>query len=57
MERTSRIVRSSYERITRLGNELANEDQVQAFIDRQSAASIGASYDWMHQYDAMTTPV
>ena len=57
VERTSRIVRSSYERITRLGNELANEDQVQAFIDRQSAASIGASYDWMHQYDAMTTPV
>jgi flavin-dependent dehydrogenase len=34
VERTSRIVHSSYERITRLGNELADPVQVQAFIDR-----------------------
>jgi salicylate hydroxylase len=57
VERTSRIVRSSYERITRLGSELADPDQLEAFVARQSAASIGASYDWMHRYDAMTVPV
>lgn len=57
LDRTSRIVHASFDRISRLGTELGNPDQVQAFVDRQSAPALGASYDWMHQYDAITTPV
>ena len=57
LDRTSRIVHSSFDRISRLGTELANPAQVKAFMDRQSASALGAAYDWMHQYDAITTPV
>jgi salicylate hydroxylase len=57
LDRTSRIVHSSFDRISRFGTELATPDQVKAFIERQSASMLGAAYDWMHQYDATTTPV
>jgi salicylate hydroxylase len=57
LDRTSRIVHSSFDRISRLGTDLSTPDQVKAFVDRQSASAIGAAYDWMHQYDAMNARI
>jgi salicylate hydroxylase len=57
LERTSRIVDGSYERIVRIGNELADPDQAQAFMDRQFATASGAAYDWIHRYDAISAPL
>jgi len=57
LERTSRIVRGSYDRIVRIGSELADPDQAQAFMDRQFASASGATYDWIHRYDAISAPL
>jgi salicylate hydroxylase len=57
--RTSRIVRSSFDRAQRMRNlELADRAQAKAFMDRQFG-SMGSSdqYDWIHEYDAMSAPV
>ena len=57
--RTSRIVRSSFDRAQRMRNlELADPDQAKIFMDRQFGAT-GASnpYEWIHEYDAMSAPV
>jgi salicylate hydroxylase len=59
LDRTSRIVRSSFDRAQRMRNlELANPDRAKAFMDRQFA-STGSSdqYQWIHEYDAMSAPV
>ncbi len=59
LDRTSRIVRSSFERAQRMRNlELAVPDQAKAFMVRQFG-STGASdpYEWIHEYDAMSAPV
>ena len=45
------------ERIVRIGNELADPDQAQAFMDRQFASASGATYDWIYRYDAMSAPL
>jgi salicylate hydroxylase len=57
LERTSRIVDGSYDRIVRIGSELADPDQAQAFMDCQFASASGATYDWIHRYDAMSAPL
>ena len=59
LDRTSRIVRSSFERAQRMRNlELANPDQATAFMDRQFAgAGSSDQYDWIHEYDALSAPV
>jgi salicylate hydroxylase len=59
LDRTSRIVRSSFDRAQRMRNfELAIPDQATAFMDRQfSSAGPGAQYDWIHKYDAMSAAV
>ena len=59
LDRTSRIVRSSFDRAERMLNlELANPDQAKAFMDRQFASTgLGDQYDWIHEYDAMSASV
>jgi salicylate hydroxylase len=59
LDRTSRIVRSSFDRAQRMRNlELANPDRATAFMDRQfAAAGPGDQYDWIHEYDALSVPV
>ncbi len=59
MGRTSRIVRSSFDRAQRMRNrELANPDQATAFMDRQFASGGHSDqYDWIHQYDALSALV
>ena len=59
LDRTSRIVRSSFDRAQRMRNpELANPDQAKAFMDRQFASAGPAEqYDWVHEYDAMSAAV
>jgi len=57
LERTSRIVRSSHDRIANLGKELGDPDQAEAFMNRQFASASGDAFDWIHHYDAMSVPV
>ena len=59
LDRTSRIVRSSFDRAQRMRNlELANPDRATAFMDRQFAgAGSSDQYDWIHEYDALSAPV
>jgi salicylate hydroxylase len=59
LDRTSRIVRSSFDRAQRMRNlALADPDQAKAFMDRQFASTgSGDQYDWIHEYDAMSAPV
>ncbi len=59
LDRTSRIVRSSFDRAQRMRNlELANPDRATAFMDLQFAsAGPGDQYDWIHEYDALSAPV
>ncbi|HTI81558.1 MAG TPA: FAD-dependent monooxygenase [Acetobacteraceae bacterium] len=59
LDRTSRIVRSSFDRAERMRSlETASPDQVRAFMDRQfSAAASSDPYQWIHEYDAMSAPV
>jgi salicylate hydroxylase len=59
LDRTSCIVRSSFDRAQRMRNlESANPDQVKAFMDRQfSSTASNDPYQWIHEYDAMSAPV
>jgi salicylate hydroxylase len=59
LDRTSHIVRSSFDRAQRMRNlALVDPDQAKAFMDRQFASTgPGDQYDWIHEYDAMSTPV
>jgi salicylate hydroxylase len=59
LERTTRIVQSSFERASRMGNsEPASPAQARAFMDRQFAPTVtGDQYDWIHGYDAMSAPI
>jgi salicylate hydroxylase len=37
---------------------LAAADQAKAFMDREFApGAVGARYDWLYEYDAMTVPI
>ncbi len=53
--RTSRVVRSSFDRAERMRSlEMASPDQVKAFMDRQfSLPAASDPYQWIHAYDAM----
>jgi salicylate hydroxylase len=59
LDRTSRIVRGSLENVSRYHNpQLAEPAQAQAFMDREFAPrAMGARYDWLYEYDALTVPV
>ena len=59
LDRTSRIVRGSLENVSRYHNpQLAEPVQAQAFMDREFAPrAMGARYDWLYEYDALTVPV
>ena len=59
LDRTSRIVQRSLENGLRLRNpQLADPKQAQAFMNREHAPSaLGARYDWLYDYDAMTVPI
>jgi 2-polyprenyl-6-methoxyphenol hydroxylase-like FAD-dependent oxidoreductase len=59
LDRTSRIVQSSLQSGLRLRNpQLADPEQAQAFMSREHAPSaLGARYDWLYDYDAMTVPI
>jgi salicylate hydroxylase len=59
LDRTSRIVRGSLENVSRYHNpQLADPVQAQAFMEREFAPrAMGARYDWLYEYDALTVPV
>jgi salicylate hydroxylase len=59
LDRTSRIVRGSLENVSRYHNpQLADPAQAAEFMDREFAPrAMGARYDWLYEYDALTVPV
>ena len=59
LERTSRIVLGSLENVSRYHNpQLADPEQAQAFMDQEFAPrAVGARYDWLYEYNALTVPV
>ncbi len=59
LDRTSRIVRASLENVSRYHNpQLADPKQAQAFMTREFAPrAMGARYDWLYEYDALTVPI
>jgi salicylate hydroxylase len=59
LDRTSRIVRASLENVSRYHNpQLADPVQAQAFMELEFAPhAMGARYDWLYEYDALTVPV
>ena len=59
LDRTSRIVRGSLENVSRYHNpQLADPVQAQAFMAREFAPrAMGARYDWLYEYDALTVPI
>jgi salicylate hydroxylase len=59
LERTSRIVLASLENVSRYHNpQLADPVQAQAFMAREFAPrAMGARYDWLYEYDALTVPI
>ena len=59
LERTSRIVLGSLENVSRYHNpQLADPAQAQAFMDREFAPrAMGARYDWLYEYDALSVAV
>jgi salicylate hydroxylase len=59
LERTSRIVRGSLENASRYHNpQLADPVAAQEFMAREFAPrAMGARYDWLYEYDALTVPV
>jgi salicylate hydroxylase len=59
LDRTSRIVRGSLENASRYHNpQLADPVQAQEFMEREFAPrEIGARYDWLYEYDALTVPI
>ena len=59
LDRTSRIVLGSLENVSRYHNpQLADPVQAQAFMAREFAPrAMGARYDWLYEYDALTVPI
>jgi salicylate hydroxylase len=58
LNRTSRIVQSSFERMVWTRTELADPKLAQAFMDRLfKSASSNDTYEWIHRYDAVSAPV
>lgn len=59
LERTSRIVQGSQENVSRYHSPLlADPVQAPAFMAREFAPrAMGARYDWLYDYDALTVPV
>jgi salicylate hydroxylase len=59
LDRTSRIVRGSLENVSRYHNpQLADLVQAQAFMEREFAPrAMGARYDWLYEYDALTVSI
>jgi salicylate hydroxylase len=59
LDRTSHIVLASLENVSRYHNpQLADPVQAQAFMDREFAPrAMGARYDWLYDYDALTVPI
>ena len=44
--------------VAEAGEELAEPEQAQAFMQREFAPrAMGARYDWLYEYDALTVPV
>ena len=52
-------MRGSLENVSRYHNpQLADPVQAQAFMEREFAPrAMGARYDWLYEYDALTVPV
>lgn len=59
LDRTTRIVRGSLENASRYHNpQLADPAAAQEFMAREFAPrAMGARYDWLYEYDALTVPV
>ena len=59
IDRTSRIVLGSLENVSRYHNpQLADPAQAEAFMAREFAPrAMGARYDWLYEYDALTVPI
>jgi salicylate hydroxylase len=57
LDRTSRIVQASFDRIVRTRNELTDPHLAQAFMKRLFTSASGNAYEWIHQYDAVSAPV
>ncbi len=59
LDRTSRIVLGSLENVSRYHNpQLGDPAAAQAFMDREFAPhAMGARYDWLYEYDALTVAV
>ncbi|HEY7578934.1 MAG TPA: hypothetical protein VH855_15180, partial [Acetobacteraceae bacterium] len=59
LDRTSRIVCGSLENVGRYHNpRLADPVTAQEFMAREFAPrAMGARYDWLYEYDALTVPV
>ena len=59
LDRTSRIVLGSLENVSRYHNPLlADPVQAQALMAREFAPrAMGARYDWLYEYDALTVPI
>jgi salicylate hydroxylase len=57
LNRTSRIVQASFERMVRTRKELADPNLARAFMDRLFTSASGDTYSWIHQYDAMSASV
>ena len=57
--RISRIVAESRANAERVHNPLlADAEQAKAFMDREFApGALGARYDWLYEYDAMSVPI
>ncbi len=57
LDRTSRIVRGSYERMARISNDLTDPDRAQAYMERQFASASAETYAWIHGYDPIIAPI
>jgi salicylate hydroxylase len=59
LDRTSRIVRSSFDGASRLRNpQLADPRQAKEFMDRQFGPStLATRFDWIYEYDAIGAPI
>ena len=59
LDRTSRIVRSSFDGASRLCNpQLADPMQAKEFMDRQFGPSaLTTRFDWIYEYDAISAPI
>ncbi len=59
LDRTSRIVRASLENVSRYHNpQLAEPEPARAFMEREFAPrAMGARYDWLYEYDALTAAI